>query len=67
VDGREIIENITGFFSILQEWDRQERTDERGTRPLLPLSKIGERDRRRKAVETESSPSLDQESAEKQA
>jgi hypothetical protein len=25
-DGREIIENITGFFTILQEWERKERT-----------------------------------------
>jgi hypothetical protein len=24
-DGREIVENITGFFRILQEWDRLER------------------------------------------
>jgi hypothetical protein len=24
-DGREIIENISGFFRILQEWDRAER------------------------------------------
>ena len=24
-DGREIIENITGFFRILSEWDRAER------------------------------------------
>jgi hypothetical protein len=24
-DGREIIENISGFFSILQEWERKER------------------------------------------
>jgi hypothetical protein len=27
-DGREIIENITGFFSVLQEWERKERTAE---------------------------------------
>ena len=27
-DGREIIENITGFFSILQEWERKERAAE---------------------------------------
>jgi hypothetical protein len=27
-DGREIIENITGFFSILQEWKRKERAAE---------------------------------------
>jgi hypothetical protein len=25
-DGREIIENITGLFTILQEWERKERT-----------------------------------------
>lgn len=24
-DGREIIENMTGFFRILREWDRAER------------------------------------------
>jgi hypothetical protein len=24
-DGREIIENMTGFFRILQEWDRVDR------------------------------------------
>jgi hypothetical protein len=24
-DGREIIENIAGFFTILQEWERKER------------------------------------------
>ena len=24
-DGREIIENMTGFFRLLQEWDRAER------------------------------------------
>jgi hypothetical protein len=27
-DGREIVENITGFFSILQEWERKERAAE---------------------------------------
>lgn len=25
-DGREIIENMTSFFRILQEWDRVDRT-----------------------------------------
>jgi hypothetical protein len=25
-DGHEIIENITGFFAILQDWERKERT-----------------------------------------
>jgi hypothetical protein len=29
-DGREIIENMTGFFRILQEWDRAERAAESG-------------------------------------
>jgi hypothetical protein len=24
-DGREIIENMTGFFRVLQEWDRADR------------------------------------------
>lgn len=24
-DGREIVENLTGFFRVLQEWDRAER------------------------------------------
>ena len=33
-DGREIIENISGFFSILQEWERKERAAER-TRTAL--------------------------------
>lgn len=28
-DGREIIENMTGFFRILQEWDRAERAGRR--------------------------------------
>jgi hypothetical protein len=26
-DGREIIENVTGFFRILQEWDRADRAE----------------------------------------
>jgi hypothetical protein len=26
-DGREIIENITGFFSILQEWEQKEEAE----------------------------------------
>jgi hypothetical protein len=26
-DGREIIENMTGFFRILQEWERAERAN----------------------------------------
>jgi hypothetical protein len=24
-DAREIVENVTGFFQVLQEWDRAER------------------------------------------
>jgi hypothetical protein len=28
-DGREIVENMTGFFRILQEWDRAERSGQR--------------------------------------
>jgi hypothetical protein len=27
-DGREIIENITGFFRVLQEWDRADRAED---------------------------------------
>jgi hypothetical protein len=33
-DGREIIENITGFFTILQEWERKERTAGQGKRAV---------------------------------
>ena len=36
-DGREIIENITGFFSILQEWERRER----GAASARRNSKVG--------------------------
>jgi len=28
-DGREIIENLTGFFRVLQEWDRSDRAANR--------------------------------------
>jgi hypothetical protein len=31
-DGREIIENMTGFFRILQEWDRTERMAKQNAR-----------------------------------
>ena len=27
-DGRQIIENLTGFFRILQEWEREARQEE---------------------------------------
>jgi hypothetical protein len=36
-DGREIIENMTGFFSVLQEWDRKERTAE-NVKAALPTT-----------------------------
>ena len=29
-DGREMIENMTGFFRVLQEWDRAERARKYG-------------------------------------
>jgi hypothetical protein len=38
-DGREIIENISGFFSILQEWEQRERAAERARMALLSESK----------------------------
>jgi len=31
-DGREIIENMTGFLRILQEWDRAERAEVAATK-----------------------------------
>src|SRR5258708_5957206 len=33
-DGREIIDNMSGFFRVLREWDRAERRA-KTTRPLL--------------------------------
>lgn len=33
-DGREIIENMSGFFRILQEWDRAERAGKRTKKRL---------------------------------
>lgn len=30
-DGREIIENISGFFRVLDEWSRSSQTGEEGT------------------------------------
>jgi hypothetical protein len=46
-DGREIIENITGFFTILQEWERKERTIDTSKQPhFAPVSHVGPRARR---------------------
>ena len=48
-DGREIIENITGFFTILQEWERKERTAGYAETALsAPGSHVGRRTRRNK-------------------
>src|SRR6266436_1258034 len=38
-DGREIVENIAGFFSILQEWERKERAAEDAKASHSPDSK----------------------------
>jgi hypothetical protein len=38
-DGREIIENISGFFSILQEWEQRERAAECARTALSSHSK----------------------------
>ena len=38
-DGREIIENISGFFSILQEWEQRERAAESARMALSSHSK----------------------------
>jgi len=56
-DGREIIENITGFFTILQEWERKERTAGFAKRPVpAPGSHLVRRTRRSKA-EAQTGPS----------
>ncbi len=34
-DGREIIENMTGFFKLLLEWDAKERRAARPRRPVI--------------------------------
>ena len=39
-DGREIIENISGFFSVLQEWERNERAAEIARAALSSHSKL---------------------------
>jgi hypothetical protein len=33
-DGREIIDNMSGFFRVLREWDRSERRAKTSKRPL---------------------------------
>jgi hypothetical protein len=47
-DGREIIENISGFFSILQEWDRRERAAECAKAASSQNGNVGRRARRNK-------------------
>ena len=48
-DGREIIENITGFFAILQEWERKERTAGYASRAVsVPGSHVVRHARRHK-------------------
>jgi hypothetical protein len=48
-DGREIIENISGFFTILQEWERKERTAGNAKMALSTAnSQIGRRTGRNK-------------------
>ncbi len=42
-DGREIIENISSFFSILQEWERKERAAESARTALSSHSKLRRR------------------------
>lgn len=32
-DGREIVENMTGFFRLLQEWDQADRSDRQARNP----------------------------------
>jgi hypothetical protein len=65
-DGREILENISGFFSILQEWERRERAAESARMALSPDSKVGRR-ARRSEVDAEISPSSNPVKAENQA
>jgi hypothetical protein len=65
-DGRQIIENISGFFSILQEWERKERAAQRARTALSSDSKVG-RHARRNEVEAEIGPSPDPVKAENQA
>jgi hypothetical protein len=52
-DGREIIENITGFFTVLQEWERKEKTTGYAKTALsAPGSHVGRRRRSKDEVET---------------
>lgn len=44
-DGREIIENISGFFSILQEWEQRERAAECARTALSSHSKHARRNK----------------------
>jgi hypothetical protein len=65
-DGREIIENISGFFSILQEWERKERAAECARTALSSHSKLRRRAPRNE-VEAEIGLSSNPVRAEKQA
>jgi hypothetical protein len=63
-DGREIIENITGFFAILQEWERKERTAGYAKRAVsAPGTRVVRRTRRNKD-EAETGLSSEPEGAE---
>jgi hypothetical protein len=62
-DGRQIIENISGFFSILQEWDQRERAAECARTALSSPSKRA----RRNKVEAEIGLSSNPGRAENQA
>lgn len=65
-DGREIIENISGFFSVLQEWEQKERAAESARVALSSHSKVGRRARRNE-VDAEISVSSTPVRAENQA
>ena len=65
-DGREIIENISGFFSVLQEWERKERAVECARMALSSHSKVRRRAQRNE-VDTEISVSSIPVRAENQA
>jgi hypothetical protein len=56
-DGREIIENITGFFTILQEWGRKERAAEQASTALVPESSTGRRTKQRRDSAATARPS----------
>jgi hypothetical protein len=65
-DGREIIENISGFFSVLQEWEQKERAAECARMALSSHSKV-KRGAQRNEVDTEISLSSIPVRAENQA